>query len=357
MPSRHPARLHDKARAEGGFESGIEMALRAMLASTQFLFRIERDPSNAAADAAYRISDLELASRLSFFLWSSVPDDELLGLAIAGKLRQPAVLEQQTRRMLRDGRSHALVTNFAGQWLYLRNLAAAIPDARLFPYFDDNLRQAFRQETELFFDSIVTADHNVLDLPRANYTFVNERLARHYGLPGVCGSRFGAWRCPRTASAAACSARQHPHSDVVRNHASPCCAASGCSRHSRRAAAAPAAQCAAARRNNGGGSLAMRGACAAPRDAACASCHQLMDPVGLSMNTSTPSAAGTRSEQARPLMPRAACRTALRSRNDGTPPGAARHPDVFVTTMTDKLMTYALGRASIFDARRSRHHA
>ena len=164
--------------------------VRAILASTEFLFRIERDPPNAAPATAYRISDVELASRLSFFLWSSVPDEELLGLAIAGKLKQPAVLEQQARRMLADARSHALVTNFAGQWLYLRNLAAANPDARMFPDFDDNLRQAFRRETELFFESIVKEDRNVLDLLRAPYTFVNERLARHYGIPNVYGSHF-----------------------------------------------------------------------------------------------------------------------------------------------------------------------
>ena len=127
---------------------------------------------------------------MSFFLWSSIPDEELLGLAIDGKLKQPAVLEQQVRRMLADPRADALVTNFAGQWLYLRNLAAVTPDNRMFPDFDDNLRQAFRRETELFFESIVKEDRNVLDLLRANYTFVNERLARHYGIPNVYGSRF-----------------------------------------------------------------------------------------------------------------------------------------------------------------------
>src|SRR5207247_3130855 len=132
----------------------------------------------------------ELASRLAAFLWSSIPDDRLLDVATQGKLNDPAVLEQQARRLLADSRSEALVSNFAEQWLYLRNLAAANPDMRLFPDFDDNLRQAFRQETELFFESIMREDRNVLDLLRANYTFVNERLAKHYGIPNVYGSRF-----------------------------------------------------------------------------------------------------------------------------------------------------------------------
>src|SRR5262245_2511953 len=185
-----PLRFYKEARATGDFEAGIEMAVRAVLASTEFLFRIERDPKNVAAHTPYRVSDVELASRLAFFLWSSVPDDELLDVALAGRLSQPATLERQVKRMLADPKSDALVTNFAGQWLYLRNLAAASPDARQFPDFDDNLRQAFRRETELFFASIVREDHSALDLLRANYTFVNERLAKHYGIPNVYGSRF-----------------------------------------------------------------------------------------------------------------------------------------------------------------------
>jgi hypothetical protein len=151
---------------------------------------VEQDPANLAPNTPYRISNLELASRLSFFLWSSIPDDELLDAATSGKLKSPAVLERQVRRMLADSRSRALVDNFADQWLYLRNLASANPDMRIFAGFDDNLRQAFRQETELFFASIMQEDRSVLDLLRANYTFVNERLAKHYGIPNVYGSRF-----------------------------------------------------------------------------------------------------------------------------------------------------------------------
>src|SRR6185436_15755467 len=165
-----PLKFYREARAADGFEAGIEMAVRAVLASTEFLFRIERDPKNVAPQTPYRVSDVELASRLSFFLWSSVPDEELLNVAIAGTLSQPVMLERQVKRMLADPRSEALVTNFASQWLYLRNLAAASPDARQFPDFDDNLRQAFRRETELFVQSIIGEDRSALDLLRANYT-------------------------------------------------------------------------------------------------------------------------------------------------------------------------------------------
>ena len=177
-------------RAGGGFEAGIEIALRRLLVSPEFLFRIESAPRNLAPGSNHRITDLELASRLSFFLWSSIPDDELLDLAARGRLRNAAVLEQQVRRLLADPRSESLVTNFAGQWLYLRNLAALEPESFLFPDFEDSLRQAMRRETELFFRSIVSENRSVRELLTADYTFVNERLARHYGIPNVYGSRF-----------------------------------------------------------------------------------------------------------------------------------------------------------------------
>jgi cytochrome c5 len=180
----------EDGRAKGGFDAGIEMALRRMLVSPEFLFRIERDPPKAAPGSAYPLSDVELASRLSFFLWSSIPDDALLTLAEHGKLHEPAVLEQQVRRMLADPRSEALVSNFVGQWLYLRNIEKVVPDPEAFPEFDDNLRAAFEQETRLFFESMLREDRPITDLLTADYTFLNDRLARHYGIPDIYGSHF-----------------------------------------------------------------------------------------------------------------------------------------------------------------------
>ena len=177
-------------RAEGSFDAGIQLALERLLISPDFLFRIERDPTDIAPGTVYALSDIELASRLSFFLWSSIPDAELLETAERGMLQDPVVLEQQTRRMLADSRSKALVENFAAQWLYLRNLRSVVPDAVAFPEFDENLRDAFRQETELFVESLIRDDRSLLDLLGADYTFANERLAEHYGIPGVYGSHF-----------------------------------------------------------------------------------------------------------------------------------------------------------------------
>src|ERR1019366_7854023 len=175
--------FYTAGRAAGNFDSGIERALGRLLVSPQFLFRIERDPSGVASGTAYRVGDLELASRLSFFLWSSMPDDELLDLATRGKLKDPAVLEQQTKRMLADPRSESMVTNFAEQWLFLRDIEAKQPDELLFPDFDETLRAAMRRETELFLNSILRENRSVLDLLTANYPFLNQRLARHYGIP------------------------------------------------------------------------------------------------------------------------------------------------------------------------------
>src|SRR5262245_52594837 len=182
--------FYEAGRREGGFERGIERALQAVLVSPQFIFRIERDPAGVEAGSPYRISDLELASRLSFFLWSSIPDDQLLDLAVRGQLRDPRVIDAQVRRMLADSRSRALVENFAGQWLQIRNLRSTTPDKNDFPDFDDNLRQAFERELDLFFASIITEDRNVLELITADYTFVNERLAKHYRIPNIYGPDF-----------------------------------------------------------------------------------------------------------------------------------------------------------------------
>ena len=326
------------------------MAVRAILASTEFLFRIERDPRNVAPNTAYRVSDVELASRLSFFLWSSIPDEELLGLAVGGTLHEPAVLEQQVKRMLADRRSEALVTNFAGQWLYLRNLAAASPDARMFPDFDDNLRQAFRRETELFFGSIVTEDHSVLDLLRANYTFVNERLARHYGIPYVYGSRF------RRVTLGEDSVRggllgQGSILTVTSyaNRTSPVLRGKWILENILGTPPPPPPPNVPplADTNGSGKALSMRERMAQHRvNAACSGCHQLMDPAGLSMEHfdaigrwRTHTEAGTAVDASGGLPDgstfdgMAGLRRALLKR-----------PELFVSTVTERLLTYALGR-------------
>jgi mono/diheme cytochrome c family protein len=181
---------YQEGRKEADFESGVEVGLRRLLVSPEFLFRVERDPAKAVAGTNYRVNDLELASRLSFFLWSSLPDDELIDLAVKGKLHEPETLHAQALRMLADGRSKAIVDNFAGQWLYLRNLPSATPNLDMFPDFDEGLRQDMRHETEMFFSSIIHQDRSVLTLLNADYTYLNERLARHYGIPNVYGSHF-----------------------------------------------------------------------------------------------------------------------------------------------------------------------
>ena len=183
-------RFYRAGRSRGDFETGIQSAVERILVDPEFLFRIEHEPATAGPSAAFQLSDVELASRLSFFLWSSIPDDELLEVAVDGKLKNPAVLEDQVRRMLADARSNSLVRNFAAQWLHLRNLRAVTPDVNRYPEWDDNLREALQRETELFVGSQLRQDRSMVDLLASNYTFVDERLARHYGIPNVYGSRF-----------------------------------------------------------------------------------------------------------------------------------------------------------------------
>ncbi|MCY4074708.1 MAG: DUF1592 domain-containing protein [Acidobacteria bacterium] len=183
-------RFYAAGRAERGFEGGIQKAVERLLVAPEFLFRVERDPIDVAAGAAYRLTDLELASRLSFFLWSGIPDDELLDVAEAGRLSEPDELERQVRRMLADRRATALVDNFASQWLQLRRIRGVAPDADIFYDFDENLRADMERETTLFLRSQLREDRGLLELFTADYTFVNERLARHYGIPGVYGERF-----------------------------------------------------------------------------------------------------------------------------------------------------------------------
>ena len=182
--------IYQKGRSERDFEAGIERALEALLSLPEFLFRVEREPAGAKPGSVYRLSDLELASRLSFFLWKSIPDDELLDLAARGKLKDANVLAQQVRRMLADRRATRWMTDFMGQWLLVRNMQSVQPDPTLFSDFDDTLREAMVRETELFFESQVRDDRPILELLRANYTYLNERLARHYGIPKIYGSHF-----------------------------------------------------------------------------------------------------------------------------------------------------------------------
>ena len=347
---RMPLAFYKNARENGDFDAGIEMALRAILTSPEFLIRVERDPANVAANRPYRISDLELASRLSFFLWSSIPDDELLDLAAKGRLHDSAALEKQARRMLADTRAQSLVTNFADQWLYLRNLAATGLDPRLFPDFDDNLRQAMRRETELLFDSIVKEDRSVIDLLSANYTFLNERLAKHYGIPNVYGSNF------RRVALSNDSVRggllgQGSILTVTSygNRTSPVLRGKWILENILGTPPPPPPPNVPPLRddNTVAQNLTMRERMAQHRiNPACSGCHQLMDPIGLSMeNFDAVGHWRNRSEGD------AAIDTSGALPSGATFDGVAglkktllSHPEPFVNTVTEKLLAYGLGR-------------
>jgi len=341
--------FYQEGRNKGNFDNGVEMALRRVLASPQFVFRFERDPAGIAPDTNYRISDLDLASRLSFFLWSSIPDDELIHLAAQGKLKNPAVLEQQVRRMLADSRSQALVDNFAGQWLYLRNLRGVAPDLETFPNFDDNLRQAFKTETELFFGSIMHEDHNVLDLLNADYTFVNDRLARHYGIPNIYGSQFRRVRVTDDARRGLLGQGSMLIVTSVATRTSPVQRGKwlldnimGTPPNPPPAGVPPLKENAA-----GGKPLTVRERMEQHREnPACAGCHKVLDPLGFALdNFDAVGAWRTLGEDGSPI-------DATGVLADGTKingPVDLRNallsrPNVFVGTMTEKLMTYALGR-------------
>ena len=345
-----PLAFYADARAEGGFEAGIEMALRALLTSTEFLFRIERDPDGLGARTAYRISDVELASRLSFFLWSSIPDDELLDAAASGELSDPAVLAAQTRRLLADPRAEALTTNFAGQWLYLRNLEAATPNLRLFPDFDDNLRQGFRRETELLFESMVREDRSVLDLIDADYTFLNERLAKHYGVPNVYGDRFR-----RVALGP-----DSPRAGLL-GHGSILTVTSYATRTSpvlrgkwildnilgTPPPPPPPNVPELVEPHPGQQARSMRERMIQHRvNPACAACHALMDPAGLAMENFD--AIGRWRDLAEDGLPIDASGSLPGGQTfegvAGLRQAVLARPEVFVGTLTEKLLTYGLGR-------------
>ena len=342
--------LYKVGRKEGGFEAGIGMALQRILVSPEFLFRIEHDPATVSAGAAYRISDLELASRLSFFLWSSIPDNQLLNLAAAGKLKEPAVLEQQVRRMLADSRSNALVTNFFGQWLYLRNMPGVHPDQDAFPEFDENLRAAFEQETHLFLESNLREDRSVLDLLNADYTFVNERLARFYGIPNIYGSHF------RRVSLEGHDERRGllGQGSILTvtsyaNRTSPTIRGKWLLTNVLGTPPPPPPPDVPSLKETppNGRVLTMRERMEQHRsNAACAVCHAQMDPLGFALeNFNGVGEWRTTSEAGNPVDASGVLPNGVKFNG----PAELRkvllsHPEQFANTVTDRLLTYALGR-------------
>jgi hypothetical protein len=331
----------------GNFEAGIEMALRRILADPEFIFRFEPTPARVSPSTPYRISDTELASRLSFFLWSTIPDDELLALAIEGKLHQPAVLERQTRRMLADPRARALVSNFANQWLYLRELKNANPDIALFPDFDDNLRQGFQRETEMLFESILREDRSVLDLLDANYTFVNERLAKHYGIPNIYGPDFRRVPVPADARRG------------LLGHGSLLLVTSNANRTSPvirgkwilenllgSAAPLPPPDVPSFEEKPTATARSVRERIEQHRsNPACAGCHKIMDPIGLALENYD--AIGRWRTEDEGVAIDASGQLVDGTMLDG--PASLRkalltRPEAFVSAMTEKLLMYGVGR-------------
>ncbi|MEE8348561.1 MAG: DUF1592 domain-containing protein [Acidobacteriota bacterium] len=341
--------LYSEVQSSQGFEAGIGMALRAILVSPEFLFRIVRDPADVAPDTAYQISEVELASRLSFFLWSSIPDDQLLDSAEAGQLRDPARLEEQVRRLLSDSRSRALVDNFAGQWLYLRNVPLVTPEQSVFPSFDENLRQAFRRETELFFESMLLEDRSVMDLLTADYTFVNERLARHYQIPNIYGNHFRRVTLGDEHRKGLLGQGSILTVTSYANRTSPVLRGKWLLENILGTPPPPPPPNVPALKDRGqdGEALSVRERMEQHRaNPVCASCHMVMDPLGFALENfdgigkwrmtseaNTPiDASGVLPDGTRFEGP-AGLRELLVSRRQQ-----------FVTTVTEKLLTYALGR-------------
>jgi mono/diheme cytochrome c family protein len=340
-------KFYDAGRQAGGFDRGIEMAVRAVLVSPKFIFRIEHDPAGVAPGAPYRISDLELASRLSFFLWSSIPDDELLDVASRGRLRTGDELERQVRRMIADPRAQALVSNFAGQWLHIRNLRNTTPDKNDFPDFDDNLRQAFERELSLFVGSIITEDRSVLDLMTADYTFVNERLAKHYRIANVYGPDFRRVKVTEDARKGLLgkggillvTSHADRTSPVVRGKwildnligTPPPPAPANVPPFPEETPGVPKTVRARMEQHR-----------ASPQ---CAGCHRIMDPIGLALENFDAvgvwrtQEAGTAIDASGELADGSRINGAVELRES-----LLKRPEVLVGTMTEKLLTYALGR-------------
>jgi hypothetical protein len=337
-----------QGRAKGSFDAGIQMGLRRILASPAFIFRPENSPANIAPGSLYRLPDLELASQLSFFLWSSIPDDTLLKLAVANQLHEPGVLRAQTQRMLADPKASRFVENFAGQWLQLRNLNNARPNSADYPNFDDNLRTGFRKETELLFASVLQEQRSVLDLLRADYTFVNERLAKHYGIPNVYGSQFR--RVPVTDEARL-GILGHGSVLTVTSHAdrtSPVVRGKWVLENLLAAPPPPPPPDVPALQANEENVLpkSLRARLEQHREnPVCASCHAVMDPIGFSLENFDAVGEWRTQEAGQPIDAHGvladgsevngvvSLRSALLSR-----------PELFVSAVTQKLMIYALGR-------------
>jgi mono/diheme cytochrome c family protein len=341
--------FYQQERSSGSFETAIEFSVRRILASPSFVFRPEDEPADLPPGTPYRIKSLELASRLSFFLWSSVPDEELLRVAGDGRLAQPQMLARQARRMLADPRSDAFVSNFAGQWLQLRNLRGMVPNSETFPDFDDNLRQAFGREAELFFDSIVREDRNVLDLMTADYTFVNERLAKHYGIPDVVGSNFRRVQLTDTARRGLLGKGAVL---LVTSHAtttSPVLRGKWILENVLGAPPPPPPPDVPALSENGPGAprRTMREQMEEHRaNPACAGCHKSMDPYGFALENFDAVGAWRATYEA------GATLNTVDALPDGTKVDGVvtlrqallKRPDVFVQTVAEKLLVYALGR-------------
>lgn len=342
--------FYEAGKADGGFERGIEKALERMLVSPQFLFRIERDPAGIAPGTPYRISDLELASRLSFFIWSSIPDDELLDIAARGKLKDPAVLEQQVKRMIADPRSESFVTNFAAQWLFLRDLSAKQPDELLFPDFDETLRAGFQRETELFLDSVLRENRSVLDLLSANYSFINARLARHYGIPNIEGSYFRRVTFPPDSVRGGLLGQGSILTITsYATRTSPVVRGKWVLENLLNAAPPPPPPNVPALKTDGtepGKTLSMREAMIQHRaNPACAGCHARMDPIGFAMENFDAIGKWRDRDSGNPIdasgvFPDGTKFTGMA----GLKKALLAHPEQFVTTVTEKVLMYAIGR-------------